>query len=196
MRKITANSWQPVDKEMQIISGPDGNCNLHINAATPGEITLSGINMEGEVICLYSEPRQLHIKNNFEGFDHFLLKMTKPGGAQIIVNGKETGEPMNHEPPPAPIETNNIIARMRETARQQMGITREAFLENDTGLPGYENEPDYTFEEEEHAIQQQIDAQKAGKSEPRSDDDKSSGKPGQNAPPATPNPDPNPEPSS
>ncbi len=156
MRKITAHSRQHVTAKEGLTWATKIKTVLHINAATAGSITLSGITPDGEPHVLYSVDKQLHVKNTIEGYTKFHLQMTKDGSADITANDRQITEPMDREPAPLPIEQNNIIARMRQEAKQQMGIQREAFLDNDTGLPGYETEADYTFEEEEAEISRQI----------------------------------------
>lgn len=117
-----------------------------ITAAGVGEILLVGHTEDGPVI-LHSDLNRLYIRSMFEGFSHLELK-AKEFGCRIKLDGIELGEALDNAPPPPRKEPTNILQKLRQKAREEMGFRREAFLANDTGRPGYEDEIEL-FEEDE-----------------------------------------------
>lgn len=79
----------------------------------------------------------------------------KPISLAVDIRPLMKGEMQDFNPPPEPPEANNLLAKIREKVRKEMGVTRESFLlQNDTGYPGHEidDEEPSLFEEEMAAI--------------------------------------------
>lgn len=74
----------------------------------------------------------------------------KKFGLRVEINGLQISEPINSELPPARPKPANYLQQIREKVRADLGISREAFLANDTDLPGYEigDDEELMFEEE------------------------------------------------
>lgn len=89
------------------------------------------------------------LRERLEG-EVLTLRSKTPFGAQVEMRPLQKSEPVDLEEPPLPNPAMNYLAKLREKVRREMGVTREMFLENDTGLPGYEIEDDTDglFEEE------------------------------------------------
>lgn len=120
-----------------------------ITVAGVGELLLVGHTEDGSVI-LHSDLNRLYIRANFEGFQALEIR-GKEFGCKIKLDGVELGEELDQAPPPARKQPTNLLQKLREKARQEMGYRREQFLENNTGLPGYEDDIEL-FEEDEIAI--------------------------------------------
>lgn len=148
--KINASEWSSHVKSVKIPVPP--KCNIHVLAAGEGELMLIGHAIDEEVgsPILHSVTERLHLKANIEGFA--AIEITgKRFGLQLSVNGTQLGEKLDKLPPPVKPEPRNLIAKMREKYRQEMGSQREAFAQNDTGQPGHELDDDAPgiFEEDE-----------------------------------------------
>lgn len=79
------------------------------------------------------------------------LSGDKDAFVEITTRDLQSGETVDDLPPPEPVQPSNYLAKMRNAFRQQLGVTRESFLERDVDLPGYEIEEEEVMFEEEQA---------------------------------------------
>lgn len=105
----------------------------------------------------------------YKGLSAITLRGTNakaPYTASVEIREGKARETIPDLPLPERQTPNNLLARMRQEFRQQLGFTREHFI-NDTGLSGYEIEDDeeLMFEEELVAKAQQ-EAETKGKDTP------------------------------
>lgn len=116
------------------------------------------VNGPGEIICQV-DGVPLWVANNnmketlsFAGGETFEIigQKGKTYGVQIAGKAMQVGEPINDDEAYRAPPTLNYLAKLRERARQHMGINRENFLDGDTPFPGYEvpEELDPLWEEE------------------------------------------------
>lgn len=124
---------------------------LRYLVSSPDGIVLDGVTENGELKTVLHIPAGMHqraIKVRDFVSVRFVAKKFTVAHMQYDLS---VGEQHDHEPPPPPPQPDNLLAQIREKVRLEMGVTREKFLENDTGLPGYErdDDDDDIFEEEE-----------------------------------------------
>ena len=138
----------------------DFSCDLPARAAvvltcpagTEAEFSLS--DKEGEVTKLgtVSTKRMETERYNIGGYTGLHIKQKSPNPIVVSIQDIEIEEPHDDLPPPAPAEPDNVLARLRETVRREMGVQREAFLEADPGFTGYEIDDDDPGEFEEEIL--------------------------------------------
>lgn len=117
-------------------------------------VKISGVSREtGEITPISCQPFNHTVTGKCGEFKMLFVEGEAEFGAQYNIHHfiEEEHDPLMEVPERNP--AMNILAKLRETARREMGITREMF-ENDTLFPGYENDTDL-FEEEEFELAQQ-----------------------------------------
>lgn len=161
--KILADSWSPHkgSYKFPIFFKATIECRI----AGVGEILVYGHPKADEdnpkPILLYSQNNHLYIRDFLEGFEALEIK-AKEFGCMVKLDGVEIGESMNAEPAIQPPPAKNLLQKMRNKMREEMGVQREVFL-NNTGRPGYEvddDDDDEIFEEHIIAQKQAAKAQK------------------------------------
>lgn len=86
-----------------------------------------------------------------DGFDTLVVESTQGTSLVPKILARQVGEFIDQRPPPERPKPSNQLAKIRESVRMTMKVQREQFLENDTGLKGYEIDDDDVFLEEEIA---------------------------------------------
>lgn len=161
MKKYKASQWRSYVKSTKGLLPPSAN--LLVAAAGTDVIVLTVINGDGEPVIVATGAGALYFRSSVVGWREYEVSSKKPFGACIEVNGTQTEEyndPEEEVPPRA--EPANLLQKMREEVRREMGHSRENFLEDDTGLPNYEGDDDMMFEEDEAAA---MVAQREGKAQ-------------------------------
>lgn len=182
---LTANPLFETTKDVMV--NLQGKTHVLIQATGEAPIQVLAHN-QGQVIPVYTST--LFRKTfNLEGFEALQLKSSKTFGYHIGIKQRQEVEPTDNEAPPPVTESGNVLKRMRDKVRSELGITREAFLTRDIDLPGYEfdDEEDVMFEEDEIALAKQQkkekqDAEKAAAAAATADDNQLRSSDGNTAP--------------
>lgn len=147
---------------------PDrAECDIHV--VSKGMILLS-VQREDCEIPIAIESHNLRFKDRVFGGITLSVQSDAPFGIRARVTELQTDEPRNDAAPPPRSDEGSLFKRLRDRVRQEMGVTREAFLERDVPLPGYELDDgdDGLFEEEQLEL---LDAQKSTDHADGGDDD-------------------------
>lgn len=147
MKMINANDWLRIEKEHQQKLSPKSK--IELRAAGIEQVVAIVVDMAGNEIPVAND-YNLSLSTSLAGFCVIKLQSKKPFGLYLKVIESQLDEPRHDEPAPKRDNTNNLLARMREKVRQELGVTREAFAERDIDLPGYEisEDDEGDFEEE------------------------------------------------
>lgn len=143
-----------------------------------GSINLFGVDEDGQAVLLEMLEGSGVRKITVAGFQELRAEARSlPASIGTVVTSGPKAEVPSDEAPPAPVQGSNILQKMRDEFRRNLGVTREFFLESDTELPGYEIPDDAgdLFEEDEAAIRKAQKAEAAKKAkEERNQKEKSS----------------------
>lgn len=125
---------------------------VEVKANSHEMLCLSFIDQDGQEYP-HQAGHAIRLKSNVEGFSEIRIwPIGKPKtydiGYSVHVKHLRQVEPTDHEPAPEGRKPMNILAQLRERARQDAGVTRENFMESDTDHLGYEVDGEDEFEEE------------------------------------------------
>jgi hypothetical protein len=146
--RIRNCDWTPHKKEYSF--DVEKCCNVEIHCAGTGDLLVIGSGDTNTNVPLKAGSGYLHFKANLDGFSSVTV-IGKEFGLLLKVNGMKAGEPLDDLPPPTPVPPRNLLQKMRQHARQQIGVMREAAM-NDTAFPGHELDDDSPDEFEEEAV--------------------------------------------
>ena len=152
MQHVNAIEWK-FDKQVAQALTP--RCLVEIKLAAGAAVEITAEDPDGELHSLGTYISRESTKHKFrlDGYVQLHLNAESEFGYQVVVRELAQTEKLNNDPPPQPIPETNILQRIRQRAAQEAGVLRENFLENDTGLQGYEisDEDDGAFEEQKLA---------------------------------------------
>lgn len=127
---------------------------VRLELTTQVPVQIFGHDDTGEFPLGVINPRRgpQRLRQRYFGVEAITLRPTPAKASYALSYAVSEGnryEPLDDRPLPELKQATNLLARMRQEFRQQLGVTREHFL-NDTGIPGYEIDDDDPglFEEE------------------------------------------------
>lgn len=166
MLKINAKDWFSFKGEQVFDLNASTYVDLVVSCTKPVSVSL--VDTEGEIVPVWHGTGG-RFRAQVKGFTKLILDCPVMAGACLNIDDRQIEEPHTKDRTiPEFEQASNILQRLRQEARRQMGIQREAFAERDIDLPGYEvDEQDDLFEEElAELVQQQREEAKAQKAEP------------------------------
>lgn len=136
-------------KEAEYLIGPKTDVTLKIPAGA--NFRLEALDANGEITTLgMYNPSVLTIER-FRLNGYAALMVSGEYLPEISTRVRQVQEPHDHNPVERKPQPDNMLAKIRQKVKREMGgLQRESFLENDTGLAGYELDEDEPerFEEE------------------------------------------------
>lgn len=179
---------EPEFEEQEYLIGRKADICLTIPAGA--SFRLEAVTEDGEIHTLGQYSPSVLTIERFRIHGYASLRASGQILPTVSIKTRQTQEPHDLEPPIRREPPRNMMGKIRERVRREMGgLQRERFLENDTDHPGYEldeEEPD-RFEEE---IMADLEANGSGQPVPNAPGDDADLAPGGANPGATPdNPD-------
>lgn len=135
-------------------------CTVRLQASSLTGLSVYGIMPDGsESLLGILRPGFDRLALRLQHFEHVAIRAPEAKAEfayTMTCRELQKGETIDDLPPPAPTQPSNVLARIRNEVRRQMGAQREGFLDfvPEDRLPGYELPDDVEplFEEEEAAI--------------------------------------------
>lgn len=167
MRKLNETDWHVGSEEARLKVAPKETVNLEVHGHA---LQLALINSSGEPVPVETG-NSIHFRATLSGWSEILITGQGNFGFRMHSRNRQVTEPLDELPAPIPAEPSNLLAKMRQRVRQEMGPLHEAFAERDVELPGYEVPDDYPemFEETEHQIINETKKRKKDAANNRSD---------------------------
>lgn len=129
-------------------------CDLKLTIPAGTSFELSAVNSDGvvELIGRYNPSVPTIERLRIGGYHQLIVRGETPS---ISIANRQTHEPYDHNPPPVKDPPKNIMQKIRQKVKNEMGSQRESFLQNDTPFQGYEipdEEPDIHTDEKLDSI--------------------------------------------
>lgn len=139
MKKIDASRFKTFKQER---FGLLPKCRVAITFPGGTDCDISAVKDDGECLSIGHVANGHMFTEHFEltGFRELLLTSKKEMAADVRIRAVELEEPHDDRPPPEKVPADNILQQIRRTMRQELERIggRESFIENNTGLAGYE----------------------------------------------------------
>lgn len=147
MLKIHADDWFAFKGESVFDLQPSTYVDLTVSCTKPIRVEL--VDTDGQVVPIWHGGSG-RFRAQVKGFTKMILNAPVEAGACLKIDDRQIEEPHSKDPTvPEYLEAANLLQRIRQEVRRQMGAAREAFAERDVDLPGYEiDEDDDLFEED------------------------------------------------
>lgn len=118
-------------------------------------------------------PRKTY-RYNLQNFIEVAISLKAACHVDVEVRDRQVEEPHDKQPVPEKPVATNILQRLRQTVKTEMASQREHFLENNTGMAGYEID-----DEEPERFEDEIIASlpNSGDTDPAAGDDIQDGRP-------------------
>lgn len=115
-------------------------CRVRVTLRGGDDCLVSAATPDGQVHELgnFKPIGQMTEKFDLRGFNRLIIDGKKPISPSVVIRHIELEEPHDDLPVPEKVQPVNILQQIRQTVRDELMRGRESFLENNTGLRGYE----------------------------------------------------------